>query len=255
MQIQGLGHVTVVEGLFAPSLPDEERILYRRDDYRTVLKYVNPRSGDRILDLGGGFGRIARVLARAGCEVTVVEQKRGLIQKGRYFFSNEPEYVQERVTWINGDITKPMTYLPMNWFCCALAWHYTINEILDDLLPVMENAHRCLERGGRLVLEVLPEGTYSRMREMEKLATHVDRQGRRWDIFTYVVPIDSHGRWHELIMVYECFRGERLEFRAMDSIRRRVWSAAEIEEAAHEAGFLLVEKSEDGKCFVFAKRV
>ena len=227
---------------------------FKVDDFERLLAVMNFREEGRILDLAGGFGRLARVLARAGHDVTVVELRASHVRKGELHFHGESEDVRQRVDWHIGDICAPLEFLPLNWYSGALLGHYSLNEIFDRVDHVMANVSRHLEPGGRLFIDVLPETPYPRMRQLEPLVDCVEADGRtRWRVFTYSIPLDDENRFHELVVFYERTVDDRLTLRHADSFRRRVWRLAEIQGAASAAGLRLIEIDGDGQYLTFEK--
>lgn len=227
---------------------------FKVDDFERLLAVMSFRPGGRILDLAGGFGRLARVLARAGHDVTVVELRASHVRKGEVHFSGEPDEVRQRVDWHLGDIREPLDFLPLDWYGGALLGHYSLNEIFDRIDAVMENVSRHLEPGGRLFLDVLAETPYPRLRQLEPLVDHIEGDGRtRWRVFTYSIPLDEDNRFHELVMFYERTVDDRLTLRHADSFRRRIWRRGEIQAAASAAGLRLLEVDGDGQYLTFEK--
>jgi SAM-dependent methyltransferase len=221
---------------------------FKVDDFERLLSVMSFREEGRILDLAGGFGRLARVLARAGHEVTVVELRASHVRKGELHFHGESEEVRQRVDWHVGDIREPLEFLPLDWYSGALLGHYSLNEIFDGIDNVMANVGLHLEPGGRLFVDVLPEMPYPRMRQLEPLVDCVEADGRtRW------IPLDGENRFHELVVFYERTVDDRLTLRHADSFRRRVWRLTEIEAAASAAGLRLIEIDGDGQFLTFEK--
>jgi SAM-dependent methyltransferase len=239
-----------------PGYPGEQLTFgaFKVDDFERLLTVMSFGAGGRILDLAGGFGRLARVLARAGHDVTVVELRASHVRKGELHFSGESEEVRQRVDWHVGDIREPLDFLPLDWYSGALLGHYSLNEIFDRIDAVMENVSRHLEPGGRLFVDVLPEAPYPRLRQLEVLVDHIEADGRtRWRVFTYSIPLDEDNQLHELVMLYERSVDGRLTLRHADSFRRRVWRLDEIQAAASGAGLSLIEVDGDGQYLTFEK--
>jgi demethylmenaquinone methyltransferase/2-methoxy-6-polyprenyl-1,4-benzoquinol methylase len=63
---------------------------------RSLRWAVNPRPGQRIIDLAGGTGDVARLLAGAGCEVVVCDPSVGMMVVGR------ERHAQVRMNWVAG---------------------------------------------------------------------------------------------------------------------------------------------------------
>ena len=64
--------------------------LYRGVVLPSALKLLDPRRGERVLDLGCGQGVFSRALAEKGCEVTGVDLSPSLIAKARGYPSRHP---------------------------------------------------------------------------------------------------------------------------------------------------------------------
>lgn len=228
---------------------------FKVDDFERVLNVMSYREHGRILDLAGGFGRLARVLARAGHDVTVVEKQQSHIQKGQLHFRGEKQDVLDRVEWIVGDIRDPLDGLPLDWYSGVLLGHYSANEILTGLDLVVSNAAKHLEIEGRLFLDILPETPYAHMRELEPLLEHIEADGRTvWKAFTYCIPIDDVNQVHELIVIYERYVDGNMVFRHADSFRRRIWKFGEIDHIAKSEGLVLVERAEEGKYLTYQRQ-
>lgn len=87
-------------------------LLYREKDYASEAAFVGSllaahvgRSAPlRILDLGSGTGRHARLLAAAGHRVHGVDLSADMVAKARLELSGDPAEVRARVTFGEGDV-------------------------------------------------------------------------------------------------------------------------------------------------------
>jgi len=110
-------------------------------------------AGDRVLDLGGGIGGAARVLAaRCGADVTVVDLTPDYCAVGEDLTARIG--LSARVRFVAGDATDP----PADPAGFDLVWtqHSTMN--IADKARLFAAAHRMLRPGGRLALHEIMAG-------------------------------------------------------------------------------------------------
>lgn len=110
-------------------------------------------AGARVLDVGGGMGGPARVLAdRSGAHVTVLDLTPAFVTQGRVL--TERLGMSERVEFAVGDGTA-MTF-PDASFDGAWTQHSTMN--IDNKEGLYSEIHRVLKPGGRLVMQEVMAG-------------------------------------------------------------------------------------------------
>ena len=197
----------------------------------------------RILDLCGGFGRVAISLSRRGLQVTVVDQSEAMIALGRDLAAQEGFEVE----FLTANVTRPLDQLPLGWFSAVICMHHALNEVLDDLDAVMDNVAQALEAGGLAIFHLLPETPYNRPHLWEDL----DLDGSvGWKVQTLVEPLPGAGdQLHRLRFRYSHASGEVAPFEA--SVQRRVWTVATTAAAAAAAG--LVPLGRRGRLLIYAK--
>jgi ubiquinone/menaquinone biosynthesis C-methylase UbiE len=66
---------------------------------RALLTHL-PEQPARIVDIGGGFGRQAVMLARAGHEIVVVDPDERMLTTAADLASREPVEVRRRITFV-----------------------------------------------------------------------------------------------------------------------------------------------------------
>jgi SAM-dependent methyltransferase len=113
-----------------------------------LLELVGPVSGQRVLDVACGHGRIARELARRGADVTGIDISGALI-------GNAVE--SERATplgvgYIQADVTEPGALGSARYDMSVCS--FGLSDI-DDLSPAITAVSRALRPGGRFVFVVL----------------------------------------------------------------------------------------------------
>jgi ubiquinone/menaquinone biosynthesis C-methylase UbiE len=110
-------------------------------------------AGDRVLDVGGGVGGPARMLAATtGCHVTVLELTPAYARVGAQLTA--AARLSDRVTFETGDATA----MPFADGAFDLVWtqHSTMN--VADKERLYAEAHRVLRPGGRLAMHEIVAG-------------------------------------------------------------------------------------------------
>jgi SAM-dependent methyltransferase len=112
-------------------------------------------SGDPILDLCCGTGRVTIPLARAGFHCIAVDVNAGMLERCAANLAREPAPVRDRVTLERGDVEH--LDLPARRFCLAIC---AFNSLL--CIPSFDAQRRALRAvaahlapGGRLALDVV----------------------------------------------------------------------------------------------------
>ncbi len=112
-----------------------------------LLAALDPRPGERVLDIGAGLGGPARwIAARAGCHVTGVELTCDFCRAAEAL--NAATGMADRVTILRGDATAMP--LPDAGFDRAYSHNVLMN--IADKRAFHAEAFRVLKPGGRLVL-------------------------------------------------------------------------------------------------------
>ena len=199
------------------------------DDVEPVGRLLDAAPPGPVLDLAGGFGRLAVVAARCGREVLVVDSDPHVLAHAREYLRAEPASVVGRIAWERADVREPLPP-PEEPYALVLLAFNALNEVVDGLDAVMANACAHLARGGAVFLDTVLEAECGRAGQVKPAGT-VDDAGTRWVVHDLVVPTGE--RRHDLVLLYEREgEGERLR----QTIPRRVWSLAEIERAAAPYG-------------------
>jgi len=126
-----------------------------RREVEEVIQALNLGESEAILDLCGGQGRHALELARRGYgRVLVLDFSQPLLSWGR----DQAQQEKLPVAFVRGDARS----LPLRGenfsavLCLANSFGYGATR--GDDLRLLEEAHRLLQRGGRLFLEVADPG-------------------------------------------------------------------------------------------------
>jgi demethylmenaquinone methyltransferase / 2-methoxy-6-polyprenyl-1,4-benzoquinol methylase len=112
---------------------------------RALLDAVDPRPGQRVLDVATGTGLVAFGLARRGCEVTGLDQSEQMLTVARRRLGERPE-LAGRVSFIGGE-AEALPF-PDREFD-ALTFTYLLRYV-DDRAATMRELARVVKPGGRI---------------------------------------------------------------------------------------------------------
>ncbi len=111
---------------------------------RAALRALLPSRGERLLDIGAGYGRLVDEYGAFG-EVVLVDASTVHVEAARERFAGQP-----RVTVLEADAAAlPLDDASMDVAVCIRLVHH-----LEDPRPVLREIGRVLRPGGVLVLEV-----------------------------------------------------------------------------------------------------
>jgi len=114
------------------------------------------KQGQRVLELGVGYGRVMRVLSRAGRHVTGIDLHPGLLSLARKQEAALPEVLRAHTQLLAGDMTALDEVLPSQQsFEVVIIPYSGLWCLLDDdaVRACLKGARRRLPRGGRLLLD------------------------------------------------------------------------------------------------------
>ncbi len=115
-------------------------------DFPTILEFLDPKPGERILDVGCGLGRLSSPLSRYGAEVTGIDISEYAIDQAKQLFADE-----ERLEFICMDALG-MSY--RGYFDKVLCYHLLEHLTLADAGMLLKKIHDALKNGGVLALGV-----------------------------------------------------------------------------------------------------
>jgi protein-L-isoaspartate(D-aspartate) O-methyltransferase len=118
-----------------PALGASERFLLAPMVLGKLVQAANIRPGERALDVAGGSGYSAAILARLGAQVVALESDAGAVAAAKSLLANETS-----VEIVAGDLAKPAPGAPFDVILVNGAFERRPQELLDQLAP-----------GGRLV--------------------------------------------------------------------------------------------------------
>jgi SAM-dependent methyltransferase len=132
-----------------------------RNDVRFYLEEAastgGPRAPATVLELGCGTGRVLLPLARAGHEVTGIDQSRSMLARCEAKLGAEPEVVRDRVTLHQTDARQFTVAAPTaDGFALAVAPFRVLQHLPApaDQLRCLEAVRRHLAPGGRFAFDV-----------------------------------------------------------------------------------------------------
>ncbi len=118
-----------------------------------LLKLADLPRGSRVLDVGGGFGGTARMLAQElDCYVTVLDITPEFIRVGKELTARTQ--MADRVVFKQGDAVA--TDLSAESF--DVVWMQNVSMNIPDKPRLFNELHRVLRPGGRLVLQEVVAG-------------------------------------------------------------------------------------------------
>ncbi len=123
---------------------------------RALAQRTEISANDRVLDVGGGLGGPARVLAQAfGAQVTVVDLTEAYCRIGELL--TERTHLTDRVHFKQGDALD----LPFDAGTFDVVWTQHSSMNIPDKKGLYTQFHRVLRQGGRLAIHEVTAGTSS----------------------------------------------------------------------------------------------
>lgn len=129
---------------------------------KSLIEWLEPKPGERILDLGCGTGHLAHEIAQAGCEIIGLDASAEMVERARSTF---PELHFEI-----GDATDFYFEAPFD----AVFSNATLHWVLDYRAAIA-SMYCHLKPGGRLVLEMGGAGNIERI--IRQLRTELQSRG------------------------------------------------------------------------------
>jgi demethylmenaquinone methyltransferase/2-methoxy-6-polyprenyl-1,4-benzoquinol methylase len=113
---------------------------------RELVRAIDPRPGDRVLDVATGTGLVAEALARrAPCEIVALDQSKPMLAAARERLARDPD-LAARVTLVHGEAEQlPFADAEFD----ALTFTYLLRYV-DDRPATMRELVRVLRPGGRI---------------------------------------------------------------------------------------------------------
>ncbi|MGH7866566.1 MAG: class I SAM-dependent methyltransferase [Candidatus Dormibacteraceae bacterium] len=153
-----------------------------------LLKLLDAKPGERILDLGCGTGQLTALIAASGATVTGVDSSPEMVQQAR---ANFPELTLLVGDAVDLNFSQPFDAIFSN---AALHWIKEAERAADGMA-------RCVRSGGRLVAEFGGKGNVQHLLEAfykgrEALGLSCEENLSPWyfpNIPEYAAILESHG--------------------------------------------------------------
>ncbi|MFZ0043799.1 MAG: class I SAM-dependent methyltransferase [Solirubrobacteraceae bacterium] len=114
---------------------------------RALVTAIDPRPGQRILDVATGTGMVAFELAQRGrCEVVGVDQSEAMLGAAAARLSASPADLAERISFVQGEAER-LPYADQEFD--ALTFTYLLRYV-DDREATMRELARVVKPGGRI---------------------------------------------------------------------------------------------------------
>lgn len=110
-----------------------------------VVQLLNPRQGERILDLGCGTGYLSNLIAQAGARVIGIDRSTAMVERARAAY---PDLDFRVLSATDFHFDTPFD---------AVFSNATLHWVLDKATAI-DNIYHALRPGGRLVLEMGGKG-------------------------------------------------------------------------------------------------
>jgi len=204
-----------------PFLFPESRFSKASEEVENIIKLSGKNTG-KVLDLACGPGRHAVEFFRRGFTVTGLD-------KSPYLLSRAEEKAQKdgaKIEWVEEDMRK---------FCREESFDLVVNlftsfgyfELFEDDLKVVQNVHKSLKKGGKLVLDLNGKENIARHFQASSCIEH---ENGSLLIERHRITEDWERIENEWIMVK---KGKSQKF----SFKLRLYSARELKELLEKAGF------------------
>ncbi|HEY5431139.1 MAG TPA: class I SAM-dependent methyltransferase [Solirubrobacteraceae bacterium] len=133
---------------------------------QAMVNAVNPRPGERILDVATGTGMVAFALARRGATVTGLDQSEAMLGVAT---ADRPAELADRISFVTGEAER----LPFgDGEFDALTFTYLLRYV-DDPAATMRELARVVKPGGRIGMVEFDVPRRSRLRALWRVHTTI----------------------------------------------------------------------------------
>jgi trans-aconitate methyltransferase len=138
-----------------------------------VVNLLDPKLGERILDLGSGTGHLTKKIAEAGCEVIGIDNSLEMVAKAKAAY---PEIAFLQMSGADFQFDEPFDAVFSN---ATLHWIHTPEKVIACV-------HQALKPGGRFVAEFGGRGNVNRI--LTALTNALQAKGIKADVHTNYFP-------------------------------------------------------------------
>lgn len=149
-----------------------------------LLEWLEPKEGEKVLDLGCGTGELTAQLAATGAKVTGIDSSASMIESARQHY---PDVIFEVADATNFSLPEKFDAVFSN---ATLHW-------IRQQEKTLERIHRHLEPGGRLILEMGGKGNVDDLTSATQAA--MEKRGYAFKPFWY---FPSVGEYTSLLEEY-----------------------------------------------------
>jgi SAM-dependent methyltransferase len=225
-----------------------------RDDIGFWHRMAGAGSGDPVLELGCGTGRVLVPLARTAVEITGLDLSAGMLERCRAKVAGQPREVRDRVQLVEADMTSFDLGRRFATIICPFAGFQQLLTV-DQQLTCLGRCRAHLLPQGRLLLD-LPnpdpapaEYTRHALEEGEAAAQVVDwTDGRRIRWWMTVIGYDRSLQCTRCEVKYEIISADGGKRRVTETISLRYTFRYELEHLLFRAGFRLLTVYGDYDC-------
>ena len=126
-------------------------------DLRADIGYaliLAKRMSGPVLELGCGTGRLLLPLARAGYNVTGIDNSAAMLAQLRFKLLMEAKAVWSRIKLVEGDVTQ-MPLLGHGYFSLVLLPYNTLLHLdMTQIRMMLQGVRGCLRKNGRLFIDI-----------------------------------------------------------------------------------------------------
>lgn len=206
-----------------------------------VDMYLNfaHRCGSPILELGCGTGRVLVPLARAGYEITGLDNSPAMLARSRQRLTAQSPQVRARVNLIRADVRD-----------FALAQRYTLAVFalngfmhllsLEDQLRALRCTYRHLVPGGKFILDLPHISTSLLVSSDERVAVHDEHRDPETGlpIYKWVTgSVDQAHQFQHVRFMYDQVQPDGVVKRTAVNFTLRYFFRYEVELLLDKAGF------------------
>ena len=217
----------------------------KNDDFLAIEGFLAKfqLSSARVIDICGGFGRVAVFLAAQGNRVHVIDAGAKIVGAGREWVRRSHAALHGRVTYEVMDCRETLNVAMQSRFDLALCAHNAINELTEEPDPVFRCAAQALMPGGVLLLQALarnwePQDAIIRPR---RWGSDVDGSNPALAASERLT-CDTH-------LLRTIYLSDSSKSSLPDDVRtlvRRYWPAERLDRAARKLNFTLVAQETEG---------